>query len=81
MCLGCRRKVAKGDLLRVARTPEGVRVDPRGDLPGRGAYVHREPVCVEAALKRKAFERALRTGLDAGEAARLRAEIEQELTG
>ena len=56
-------------------------MDPAGKLPGRGAYVHREAQCVEAALKRKAFERALRASLDAGEAARLKTGIERELTG
>ena len=80
-CVGCRARSSKPDLLRVARTPEGVRVDPAGKLPGRGAYVHREAQCVEAALKRKAFERALRASLDAGEAARLKTGIERELTG
>lgn len=80
-CVGCRDKAAKGLLLRVARTPEGVRVDLEGKLPGRGAYVHRELGCVEAASKRGAFGRALRAGLDADEAARLRSDIERELAG
>jgi predicted RNA-binding protein YlxR (DUF448 family) len=78
-CVGCRDKAAKRVLLRVARTPEGVRVDPEGKLPGRGVYVHRELACVEAASKRGAFGRALRAGLSAEEAARLRADIEGEL--
>ncbi len=80
-CVGCREKAAKRMLLRVARTPEGVRVDPEGQLPGRGVYVHREPGCVDAASKRGAIGRALRAGLDAEEAARLRADIEGELAG
>lgn len=32
--------------------------DPRGRLPGRGAWMH--PGCVEIAERRKAFGRALR---------------------
>lgn len=80
-CVGCRAKAAKRMLLRVARTPEGVRVDPEGKLPGRGVYVHRELGCVEAAWKRGGFGRALRASLDAEEAARLRADIERELAG
>lgn len=29
-------------------------------MPGRGAWVHETPACVEAALRRRAFVRALR---------------------
>ncbi len=80
-CVGCREKAPKRVLLRVARTAGGVLVDPAGKLPGRGTYVHRRSECVEAAARRGALSRALRAGLDAGEAARLKTEIERELTG
>ena len=78
-CVGCRRQAPKADLLRIARTSEGVRVDPSGSAPGRGAYVHRAPDCATAALRRGALARALRTGLSEGELARLAAEIEEAL--
>jgi predicted RNA-binding protein YlxR (DUF448 family) len=78
-CVGCRQKGAKRDLLRVVRAPDGaVRIDPSGRSAGRGAYVHRDRTCAEAALKRGSLARALRTGLDADGAARLRAEMERE---
>jgi predicted RNA-binding protein YlxR (DUF448 family) len=35
--------------------------DPSANLPGRGAWVHPTLHCVEAAVKRKAFGRALRS--------------------
>jgi hypothetical protein len=76
-CVGCRARVPKADLLRVARTPEGVRVDPAGSAPGRGAYVHRDPACVEASLRKGALARALRTRLDQGDRARLKGRIEE----
>jgi predicted RNA-binding protein YlxR (DUF448 family) len=78
-CVGCRERAPKAELLRVARTPVGVRADPLATLPGRGAYVHRDPTCVADALRKGAVARALRTGLAQEELARLRNEIEEAL--
>jgi predicted RNA-binding protein YlxR (DUF448 family) len=48
------------DLLRVV-VVEGVLVpDPRRRLPGRGAHLHLDPQCLESAIRRQAFRRALR---------------------
>ncbi len=77
-CVGCRSTGSKRDLLRVARRPDGsVAVDRAGREPGRGAYVHRDPACVDAALRRGALWRALKTGADQDGAARLRRDIEE----
>ena len=78
-CVGCRRRSPKTELLRIACAPEGVRVDPVGAAPGRGAYVHRDPGCVRSALRKGAIARALRTGLGERELATLRNEIEEVL--
>ena len=65
-CVGCRRRAAKSDLLRVTveGTADGatrrVVPDPRGRLPGRGAHLHPEPECLALAERRRAFGRALR---------------------
>ncbi len=67
-CVGCRVRAAKSDLLRLVAV-EGVLVpDHRGRLPGRGAYLHPDPACLELAERRRAFPRALRLAgpLDAG---------------
>jgi len=37
-----------------------VTVDTTGNLPGRGAWLHPDPQCLEAAVRRRAFVRALR---------------------
>ncbi|WP_119295952.1 YlxR family protein [Streptomyces sp. YIM 130001] len=59
-CVGCRERAAKRDLLRIVAI-EGVCVpDPRGTLPGRGAYVHPALVCLDLAVRRRAFSRAFR---------------------
>jgi len=39
---------------------EGLVPDPDGRAPGRGAYLHRSTACLDLALRRRAFTRALR---------------------
>ena len=64
MCVGCREKRDKKDLLRVVRTPEGQLVrDATGQPSGRGAYVCRDPPCLKTARKSRARERMLETGI------------------
>ena len=75
-CVGCRSKGAKGELVRVVRTPGGdVQVDPSARQAGRGAYVHRTESCVSRATRGGALARALRTPLSAAEAASLLQEL------
>lgn len=50
-CVGCRETLPKRTLVRVVRTPEGLRVDPTGKVPGRGAYLHDRRSCWERGLK------------------------------
>ncbi|MGW0992920.1 YlxR family protein [Streptomyces sp. NPDC002520] len=59
-CVGCRERAAKDDLLRIVKIEDECVPDPRGTLPGRGAYVHPAPVCLDQAVRRRAFTRALR---------------------
>lgn len=78
-CVGCRGKGPKSELLRVVSDARGGAIlDPSGSAPGRGAYVHREMGCAEAALRTRAFARALRVVLGAEEAVRLRNEIRRQ---
>jgi predicted RNA-binding protein YlxR (DUF448 family) len=35
-------------------------VDPAGNLPGRGAWLHPDQQCLREAIRRRAFGRALR---------------------
>ena len=58
--MGCRERAVKSELLRIVAVEGDCAPDPRGTLPGRGAYVHPVPVCVDQAVRRKAFPRALR---------------------
>ncbi|HOK53811.1 MAG TPA: YlxR family protein [Armatimonadota bacterium] len=63
-CIACRSSDDKKELLRIVRSADGtIEIDPTGKKPGRGAYVCRSTECVAAAVKRKGFERALRTAV------------------
>ncbi len=64
-CIGCRRTADASELIRIvvdAADPGLVRVDLRRRLPGRGAHLHPTATCLEAATRKRAFVRALRTG-------------------
>ena len=50
-CVGCKEILPKRTLVRVVRTPEGLRIDPTGKTAGRGAYLHDRRSCWERGLK------------------------------
>jgi uncharacterized protein len=65
MCIGCRERAVKGELLRVTAgsDADGTRAvvpDPAAIRPGRGAHLHPTPECYELAVRRRAFGSALR---------------------
>lgn len=57
--MGCRKRSSKSDLLRLAWN-DAVVLDTAQTRPGRGAYLHPDPACIEQALRRRAVPRALR---------------------
>ena len=58
--------------MRLVRAAGGeVVIDLGGRAPGRGAYVHRRPECLEAARRRGGLNRALRTAVPESVWARL----------
>ncbi|WP_370865394.1 YlxR family protein [Nocardioides agariphilus] len=64
-CIGCRQRAAKSELLRVvagagADGQPAVCPDPAGVAPGRGAHLHPTTECLDQAVRRRAFSRALR---------------------
>ena len=63
-CVGCRQRAPKQQLLRVVAGQQGsdrvVLPDPASRAPGRGAHLHPTTECLELALRRRAFPRALR---------------------
>ncbi len=60
MCVGCKEKRGKKELIRIVRTPEHeVIIDLTGKKSGRGAYVCPSPDCLKKAIKTKSLQRAL----------------------
>ena len=68
-CIGCRERTEKSQLLRLVARDGTVDIDHRQILPGRGAYLHPRPACLEQALKRRSLGRALRSEIDGQQAA------------
>lgn len=76
-CIGCREVQGKRTLVRLVRTAEGeVVLDPTGKKSGRGAYVHPEKACVEAALKGERLRHALKAAPTPENLERLRRDLE-----
>ncbi|HZJ07862.1 MAG TPA: YlxR family protein [Nocardioidaceae bacterium] len=63
-CVGCRERDARKKLLRVVAIEQEsgwvVTPDPLRRTPGRGANLHPTSECLDLALRRRAFPRALR---------------------
>ncbi len=60
ICIGCREKKPKMDLVRIVRTPENeIVLDTTGKKPGRGAYICPLEDCFKKAVKGKRLERNL----------------------
>lgn len=78
-CVGCRTVQAKRSLTRIVRTPAGVFIDPKGNMAGRGAYLHDLRACWDQGLK-TSLARALKTELTEEDRQRL-AEHLAGLTG
>jgi predicted RNA-binding protein YlxR (DUF448 family) len=77
-CIGCRRKTGPARLARVARRPDGSLAVGRAE-PGRGAWLCTGSVaCFDAAVRRRAFGRALRCDVPAHELERLRERLLSE---
>lgn len=60
MCVGCRERAPVDELLRVVARDGALVPDVRRLLPGRGAHLHPSQACLEQAIRRRAFPRALR---------------------
>lgn len=56
--------------MRLVRTPNGVFPDPKGKMPGRGAYLHSSPECWQRGLENN-LAHSLNTALTAADKQRL----------
>lgn len=61
-CVVTREKLPKQELLRIVKTTDGnVLGDVSGKINGRGAYIKKDIVVLEKAIKSKVLERQLET--------------------
>ncbi len=61
MCVGCGEMKPKREMMRVVRTPEDTFVlDMTGKKNGRGAYLCKNALCLEKAVRGKGLERSFK---------------------
>ncbi len=59
MCMVCRERRKKSELLRIARVKgESPALDPGQSSPGRGMYLCKSSECLSQAKRRRVIERA-----------------------
>ena len=68
-CIGCRARATRGELLRYvlvhgSGAPARVVRDESRSGHGRGAWIHDQQHCLQQAIKRRTFRRALRIAGD-----------------
>ncbi len=64
-CIACRKKEYKYNLIRIVNSKEnGITVDFKQNLEGRGAYICKKEECFDRMLKSKALVRALKTNIE-----------------
>ena len=80
MCVSCRERQLKNELIRVVLSDQQLAVDSERIASGRGAYVHPRSECIEAALSRRMFAKAFRRSVSDREAADLLNEFNQTTT-
>ncbi|GAA1397200.1 YlxR family protein [Luteococcus peritonei] len=66
-CLGCRQDDEQSALERFVLVDGVVVADPARRLPGRGAWLHPDDRCREAALRRGGFARGFRRRVEVPE--------------
>ena len=60
VCIGCREKKSKKELIRIVRTPEDIiEIDFTGKRSGRGTYICPTLSCFKQAVKGKRIEKNL----------------------
>ncbi|WP_431521147.1 YlxR family protein [Citricoccus muralis] len=67
-CIGCRQREDQYHLIRVVLVGDAdtrsVTLDEHRRLPGRGAWLHRDPRCWDLAESRRGFARAFKGPVD-----------------
>jgi hypothetical protein len=59
-CVGCGSRAPQPELMRFVSAGTGLAWDPGHRAPGRGAYLHPQPACWDAFVRRRGAVRSLR---------------------
>jgi len=62
-CVGCMSIKSKKELLRIVKTNEGIFIDPKQKMQGRGAYICKDLECLKLAIKKKGLEKSLKINI------------------
>jgi predicted RNA-binding protein YlxR (DUF448 family) len=75
-CIGCGEKKEKTELIRIVRVSEGdYEIDLTGRKNGRGAYLCKNPECLEKAFRKKGLERSFKEAVPAETMEKLKGEL------
>jgi predicted RNA-binding protein YlxR (DUF448 family) len=74
-CIGCRRRDAAAELVRLALVDGTVVVANRSSRTGRGASLHARPACLEAGLRLDVLSRAFKRRVTIPDATKLLEQI------
>ena len=82
LCMGCRERKPKRELIRIVRCTDGeVRLDFGGKMNGRGAYICPNAECLKKVRKSKALDRSLEVTIPEEVYDRLEKEMEGGVNG
>jgi predicted RNA-binding protein YlxR (DUF448 family) len=59
-CVGCRHRSSRAELLRIVAKSNDLVFDVFKKMPGRGVWIHSSQECLNLAIQRNAFGRALK---------------------
>ncbi|MDD2503760.1 MAG: YlxR family protein, partial [Clostridia bacterium] len=78
MCIACHEMKAKKELIRVVKSPEGeINIDLKGKVPGRGAYLCKNQICMDMAAKRRQLEKAFSIKIEQEVYEKLKAQLNE----
>ncbi len=78
-CIGCRNKFNQSDLLRISLWNDKLTLDKTGKTNGRGVYLCKNNECLEAAIKKKAFNRGFKRNLSKDDMDTLERDIKSDI--
>ena len=79
LCIVCRKKKSKEELIRIAKTSDGLIKAPLKKLPGRGAYICSTIDCTNKLKKENSLMHALRAKITKEQLAEIKKELENLL--